>query len=349
MLDGMQMFIEDVNGRGGASGRTVELVVYDDQSDPAVTARLYEKLIVEDQVDLLVGPYSTPQTIAAAEVAEKHNFPLVVTASGSGLFNRGLRNVFGLYTPASEIMRPVLELARQNGLSSVAIAYANDDAPTSMAEGVRAEVAEYDLQLVLDESYDRNSVRPEQLAATISRMAATDPDVAIFGAYLEDSVALLQASKAQNFSPEIMIFSFGPALYDFGAAVGLENANGVMSTSQWLRGERMPGAYDFAFRFKQRTGRDPGYPAAGAYATGQVAEAAARLAGRGASLDAYREQLRNMSFRSLLGPYRVDDTGKQIGKPIYILQWQDGERHLIFPAEFAHHAVIYPFPAWVSR
>ena len=76
---------------------------------------------------------------------------------------------------------------------------------------------------------------------------------------------------------------------------------------------------------------------------------AARLAGRGRTVDEYREQLRTMNFRSLLGPYRVDETGLQTGKPIFILQWQDGRRELVYPEDFAREPILYPFPAWSGR
>jgi len=349
MLQGLEMFIEDVNGRGGASGRTVELVVYDDESDRETAARLYEKLIVEDKIDLLIGPYSTPLTLAVTEVTERYDFPIVVTGTGLEIFERGMRNVFGIYTPAPQIMRPILELAQEKGLKRVAIGYADNEAPTSIAEGVQSQVSSYGLELVFNESYGRNTARPEDFKGLIQRMRASQPEVAIFGSYLEDSAALLKEARAQDFAPDVMVFSYGPALHDFGPMVGAQNAEGVMATSQWQRGQHMPGAFDFNFRFKKRTGRNASYPAAGAYASGQVIEAASRLAGRGSTSDEYREQLRNMNFTSLLGPYRVDETGLQVGKPIFVLQWQGGQRELVFPSEFARAPIQYPFPAWESR
>lgn len=351
-LQGLEMFIADVNGRGGASGAPVELVVYDDKSDRDTAARLYEKLIVEDKVDFLVGPYGTPLTIAATEVAERYDMPIVVTGSALSIFERGMRNVFGLYTPAPEIMRPILDLAKEKGLSRIAMVYADNEAPTSMAEGVRSKVVQYGMELVLDESYNRNEMQSAQFGGLIARMAAAQPDVAIFGSYIDDSIGLLEAAEGARFAPDLMVFSYGPALYDFGAMVGIENANGVMATSQWKRGQHMPGAFDFSFRFKKLTGRNASYPAAGAYASGQVIEAAARLAGAAGKRrdkDEIRNQLRTMQFTSLLGPYRVDETGLQTGKPIFIIQWQEGRRRLVYPDELARYELIYPFPAWESR
>jgi branched-chain amino acid transport system substrate-binding protein len=351
-LQGLEMFIDDVNGRGGAGGAPVQLVVYDDQSDRETAARLYEKLIVEDKVDFLVGPYGTPLTLAATEVAERYGKPIVVTGTAMEIFERGMNNVFGLYTPAPEIMKPILDLAEEKGLRRVALAYADNEAPTNIAEGVRSQVAGMGMELVLDEPYDRNDMGDARMDDLIRRMAARQPDVAIFGSYINDSVGLIRAAKAQDFAPDIMVFSYGPALYEFGATVGADVAEGVVATSQWQRGQHMPGAFDFSFRFKQRTGRNASYPAAGAYASAQVIEGAARLAavaGKPRDSEEIRNQLRTMVFRSLLGPYQVDETGAQTAKPIFLIQWQGGRRELVYPPSIAREELVYPFPAWESR
>ena len=70
--EGAQMWADDLNERGALLGRRVELVYYDDESDPAKSADLYEKLIMQDGVDLLLGPYSSDITMAASSVAERH-------------------------------------------------------------------------------------------------------------------------------------------------------------------------------------------------------------------------------------------------------------------------------------
>ena len=201
------------------------------------------------------------------------------------------------------------------------------------------------MELVFHEPYERNTSEFEDL---IGRLKGTAPDVVIVGSYLNDSVAFLLEAREQRLEPKILAFSGGPALIEFGAAVGMENAQGVMSSAQWKRGQRMPGSFDFSFRFRQRYGRNASYQAAGGYAAGQVLEAAVRLA-RSVDRDKVREQLRTLKFQSLLGHYRVDETGRQVSKPIYVLQWQNGRRRLIFPEALSRFEFLYPFPAWDGR
>ena len=86
-----------------------------------------------------------------------------------------------------------------------------------------------------------------------------------------------------------------------------------------------------------------GVHAAIGYSAGQVLEAAVRLAGS-TEHDAVRDQLGSMFFRSLLGKYRVDETGRQIGHKNFMLQWQDSERRLVAPVNVAERKLIYPFP-----
>src|SRR5215813_8601148 len=83
--EGYDVCIDELNAKGGLLGRKVELVIYDDQSMPATAVKLYEKLITEDKVDGVMGPYSSPVTEAAANVTEKYKkvmvSPLAATTS----------------------------------------------------------------------------------------------------------------------------------------------------------------------------------------------------------------------------------------------------------------------------
>jgi ABC-type branched-subunit amino acid transport system substrate-binding protein len=115
-----------------------------------------------------------------------------------------------------------------------------------------------------------------------------------------------------------------------------------------MRDARIPGSFDFGYRFREHYGVYPSFNSAGGYAAGQILEAAVRLTGT-TDHAAVREQLRNLKFRSILGHYRVDESGQQVGKPIYVIQWQDGHRSLVLPEELARWEARYPYPSWDSR
>ena len=89
-LRGYQLCVKHVNDKGGVLGRKLELVLHDDGSDPATAVRLYEQLITQDKVDLVLGPYSSPISDAVADVNEKHKMPMVApTAGATSNFRKG--------------------------------------------------------------------------------------------------------------------------------------------------------------------------------------------------------------------------------------------------------------------
>ncbi len=345
LLEGMQMWVHDLNARGALLGRKVALVSHDDGSDPDRCARLYERLITQDKVDLLLGPYSSELTLAASTVAERHHFPLVATGAASGeIWSRGYRNIFGVDAPAYRYMYPPLEFAKEKGLSRVALVFANTAFPREVAAGVRAKAAKLGMEIVFDAEYDKDDNAFSQL---VQGMVRVRPEALIGGSYLEDSIGMVREAKAQGLSPKLMVFTVGPATMEFGEILG-PDAEGVMGAVAWFRSGRRPGGYDFSYRYKREYGHNASVYAVYGYAAGQVLEAAVRLAGS-LDKDKIREQLRSMVFRSLLGRYQVDENGEQIAKRTYVMQWQGGYRLLVLPEEYADSPVSYPFRPWSER
>lgn len=344
-LQGVLMWAEDLNARGALLGHRVEVVTYDDGSDPQRSAELYEKLITGDRVDLLIGPYGSDITYAASTVAEKYGMPMVAGgAAAEDIWTRGYRNIFQIDTPAGQYMNLPLQFAHEQGLKRIALVFADSDFPVQVAAGVRKLVREHGMELVFDESYAEDQTDFTELATGI---AAVNPEVLLGGTYLEDSIALVRAVKAARLSPKIFAMTVGPAQRQFGASLR-EDAEGIMGLVAWMRSGQVPMAYDFSYRYKQRFGANAPAQAAYGYAAGQVLEAAVRLADS-TEPDAVRQQLQTMKFRSLLGHYRVDETGAQTAKKTYVMQWQDGYRLLVFPEQLQDAPVRYPFTPWSER
>jgi branched-chain amino acid transport system substrate-binding protein len=337
---GMKMWEKDVNNRGELLGRPVELVLYDDASSAANVTQLYEKLITQDKVDFLISPYTSNLTLAAAAVAEKYGVPMVSVASSADIWNRGYRNVFGLYTPAHSNMHPVIDLAKERGLKTIAVVHLDDDFPRHVAEGVRQRAAADGLTVVLDQQYSNDLT---QMPALAQKVAAANADVVIVASYMDDAVAFAQAAKAAGVKPKVMAYSGAPALQEFGQRVGVANIQGVLSTVQWSRDVRVPGGFDLAFRYEREYNMYPSYDAAGGYAAGQVLEAAIRLAGT-TDHAKVRDELAVLKFRSILGNYRVDPTGLQTAKSTYLVQCQDDHISLVYPPDVARWKLLYPYP-----
>ncbi|MBI3571088.1 MAG: amino acid ABC transporter substrate-binding protein [Gammaproteobacteria bacterium] len=344
-LDGFNMWVEEVNARGGLLGQKVRLVHYDDESKPETGAKLYEKLITDDKVDLIIGPYSSDVAMAASTIAEKYNFPMVLSgASATEIWTRGYKNIFGLYTPGTTYMEQVLEFAKAKGLKRVALVFQNTAFPRDVANGVRAKAKALKMELVFEEEYGKDST---DFASTIIKIKSKKPDVIIGGSYLPDSTAFIRQAKENRLSAKIMAFAVGPALPDFGTNLGLD-AEGVMGNTHWESTLNLPGAREFAERYTKKYGREPGYHAAGGYGAGQVLEAAVKKAGS-LDKDKLRKALTELDITTAFGRYKVDSTGIQIGKPGYTVQWINGVRQLILPESTATAKPVYPFKDWGKR
>jgi branched-chain amino acid transport system substrate-binding protein len=119
-LRGYQLCVKHMNEKGGVLGRKLELVVYDDGSDPAAAARLYEKLITQDKVDLVLGPYTTPITDAVAQVNEKYRMPMVAPlASATSIYRKGRKFIFSMLPPAEVYFEGLIDIAAKKGLKTV--------------------------------------------------------------------------------------------------------------------------------------------------------------------------------------------------------------------------------------
>jgi branched-chain amino acid transport system substrate-binding protein len=344
-LQGFQMWVEEVNARGGLLGKKVRLVHYDDESKPETGAKLYEKLITDDKVDLLIGPYSSDVTMAASTVAEKHGFPMVSSgASATEIWERGFKNVFGLYTLAETYMDQILEFAKGKGLKTVALIWENTAFPRAVAVGVKAKAKALGLQVVFEEEYGKAST---DFTSMILKIKTKKPDVVIGGSYLPDSTSFMRQAKENRLYAKVFAFAVGPGLPDFGKNLGAD-AEGVMGNTQWEPGLKLPGAPEFAAKYKARYGHEPGYHAGGGYGAGQVLEAAVKKAGSVAR-DKLRQALFALDTVTAFGRYKVDTRGAQIGKPGYTVQWLKGERELVLPADVAKAKVVYPFVDWGKR
>ena len=330
--------MDDINARGELLGRPVELIHYDDHSDADRVEKLYEKLITERKVDLLIGPYGSELTLRATDVAERHDFPMVTAAaSAEAIWNRGYRNVFGIDVPASNYMDIAVQEAAKHGAKTAALFYAEGEFAEDVAKGVRREAAKNGIRLVLDRQYAPNKMDFRELAQELLEIEGV-ADVLFGATYLSDSVGIAKGlGYRKRLDVDMVALTVGPALTEFSTMLD-NNVEGVVGVVQWLRTVRLPKAQDFSYRFRRMHGHNPGVHAAIGYSAGQVTEAAVRLAGN------LEQQFRELRFRSLIGHYQVDETGRQVAKRNYLLQWQGNQRRLVAPENIAERELIYPRP-----
>lgn len=338
---GLELWVQDLNDRGALLGRPVQLDLRDDASSPTVAAAAYAGMLSEG-VGLFVSPYSSELTLAAMEQLAGGNYAMIAITSAPQLWDGGKDpRVFGLYAPAEDNMLPALEVARDRGLRRVAVASLNSEFPKAVARGAINHAKALGLEVVAVVDYDADT----NLEPVIQSLKSANPEVLLIGSYMDDALSFTDAARTAGLSPALVVFSGPPALRSFGETLGYATVDGVLSTVQWMRSVRFPGAFDFGFRYRRAFGSYPSYDAAGGYAALQVMEAAIRLADS-TEPAAVRRELGSLKFRSILGHFRVDAGGRQIAKQTYLVQWQDSHISLVYPPGIARWDLRFPFSGW---
>ena len=345
-LAGYQLWIAQQNAKGGLLGRQLQLKTYDDASDPATAVGDYEKLINQDKVDLIVGPYSSAITAAVANVAEKYKMPMISPeVASTAPFNRGLTYIFQGIQQSTRYVEGPLALAKANGYTKIALTGEDTAFPKSVAAAVPDLAKAAGLEVVFNELYPHNA---SDYSSIVQKMKQSGADVVLAMAYFPDAVGVLRALKQANYSPKLYYAAVGPTELNFGQEAG-KDANGTMATANWSAILKTPGNEEFTKAFTDANKTPPDYHAASNYASLQVLAAAVNKI---KSLDQQklRDALATMKMQTIMGNFELDPkTGVQVGYNSLVLQWIDGKQTIIYPASFANHKPLLPFPPWSSR
>src|SRR5438552_17078205 len=228
--EGYQLCEKDLNAKGGLLGRKVQFVVYDDQSAPPTAVRLYEKLITEDKVDGVMGPYSSPVTEASVKVTEKYKKVMVAPlAATTSIFKKGRKYIFMVISPAEVYLEGLVDMAIKRGLKTVAVI--NEDTLFSKAAAAGAvEIAKKKgLQIVFAEAYPKGNT---DFSALLTKLKAANPDVVAAATYFDDAVALTRQMKELNVNPKMFGVTVGGDLPEFYDTLK-QNAEYIYGATQW--------------------------------------------------------------------------------------------------------------------
>lgn len=342
-----QLWEAQKNASGGLLGRPVEFVIYDDQSDPTTGARLYEKLITEDEVDLVLGPYASGVTQAVAQVTEQYGQPLLVAgASANSIWESGFSMVFGVYSVAGDYFKDIItNIAPEQGYTTAAVIYEDAVFPMSTGEGAVRWCEEAGIEVVHEESYPQKAT---DVSTLLTKIRDLNPDMLIGGSYLPDSVLIQRQAKDLSLECKLYTYSVGAAQPDFVETLGAD-ADYVLGPSMWEPEVETPGNQDFFTAYVEMFDREPDYHAATGYAGCQILEQALNNVGE-LDLEALAEELRGLEMENILpGGYKVDENGKQVGHIPLTVQWQDGEKVIVAPADIATGDIMLPTPTWDER
>jgi branched-chain amino acid transport system substrate-binding protein len=345
--EGYQLCQKDLNAKGGLLGRKVEFAVYDDQSMPATAVRLYEKLITEDKVDGVMGPYSSPVTEAVANVTEKYKKVMVSPlAATTSIFKKTPRRqyIFMVISPAEVYLEGLIDMAAKRGLKTVAVVNEDTLFSKAAASGAAELAKKKGLQVVYQEAYPKGNT---DFSALLTKVKAQNPDVVAAATYFDDAVALTRQMRELGVNPKMYGVTVGGDLPEFYDTLK-QNAEYIYGATQWEPTLPYPGNQEFFETYKKDFGHEPSYHSAAGYAGCMIYAEAVKRAG---SLDSdkVREQLLKLETKTLFGDYKVDADGFQVSHRMVTFQWQGEKKVTVWPDELAKGKPKFPTPPWNTR
>src|SRR3989449_1425760 len=228
--EGYKLCERDLNAKGGLLARKVEFVVYDDQSAPPTAVPFYEKLITEDKVDGVMGPYSSPVTEAAANVTEKYKKVMVSPlAATTSIFRKGRKYIFMVISPAEGYLEGLVDIAAKRGLKTVAVVNEDTLFSKAAASGAMELAKKRGLHVVYQEAYPKGNT---DFSALLTKVKSLNPDVIAAATYFDDAVALTRQMKELDVNPKAYGVTVGGDLPEFYDTLKT-NADYVYGATQW--------------------------------------------------------------------------------------------------------------------
>jgi branched-chain amino acid transport system substrate-binding protein len=351
--DAYDMAVEQINKNGGVKvgmdTYQLKLVYYDDESDPTKSSKLVEKLIAEDKVDFLLGPYSSGITIPDSLVAQRYKVPMIEGGGASGkIFSRGNEYIFGTLPPAGQYFKSTLEMLKtfSPAPKTIAILYSDDKFDVSVAEGTDKLAKEMAFDVVLYEKYAEGAT---DFNSILTKIKALKADVVLVAGHTEESLNFTQQAKELNVSPKLISMTVGPSEADFRKSLG-KDAEYIFGVASWstqmnFKGYLYKDTQEFVNLFKAKFNYDPDYHNASGIADVAIFKNAIEQAG---TLD--REKVRSAiaatNLSTIYGNVEFSENGQIKGTSV-VLQILGDEIYQVFPN--GAKKPVYPFPSWKMR
>jgi ABC-type branched-subunit amino acid transport system substrate-binding protein len=367
--NGIKLWVQYVNDAGGIQLDTGKVITfayktYDDESNAGQANAMYKKLVDEDNVDFLFGPYSSTLTNAATPIANQNGKVMISAGAAADVsFQRSLRTVYQVYTPASRYLTPALDIisAVDPDVNRIAILYESDTFGTSAALTAFNDLQSRGYHTVYMESYQTGTTN---FSSFVQKIVAANPDIILGGGHSADSRALAQELVRQKVKAKLAVLLVAPSESSF-SNIGV-SALGFLGPSQWEPDASYttanaynagipffgPSGPEFTLAYHQAYNDSPDYFAAGGYAAGLVLQHAIEQAGT-LNQDAILRALDNTDIMTFFGLQHFDTSAKnhglQIGHEMVYVQWQldtSGNlvKRVVWPINLAIAPLTYPKP-----
>ncbi|MQA13351.1 MAG: ABC transporter substrate-binding protein [Pseudonocardiaceae bacterium] len=316
-------------GRAGATAlalwaqrEAVRLTVHDAHPDPVAAIHRAEA----DRPELIFGPYGSGPTRRVAAATSR----LLFNHGGARAGTAG--NVVSVLAAASSYLVGALEAVRRadRDLRRVSVAHGDTGFGRAVADGAAAAAGELGVLV-------ERAVLPDDPPGA---------DLLLVAGGFRDELASARRLLPGQWRAAAFV---GAGVEEVLAPLGA-GREGLLGPAQWLpsavpQPDEGPTAAEFVTAYRHRTGEDPPYPAAQAFAAGLIAGRCLREAGS-ADDGALLVVARRLDITTMFGSFRLDpDTGQQVGHRVLTVQWQDGARHVVWPPGRADAVLRHPLSA----
>ncbi len=364
LIIALELWRDDVNAHGGLLGRPVELVYYDDQSNPANVPGIYTKLITVDKVDLLLGPYATNMAAPAVPVIMAHNMMTIsmLAIAVNRHFHYG--RYFDMVPVGPDGMKSFsqgffeLAAAQVPKPQTVAILAADAEFSKTSADGAKENAVAQGFKIVYDQSYPPSTT---DFAPVVRAVAAADADIVFVAAYPPDTVGIVRAAQETGLKPKMFGGTMiGLLITPIKAQLG-PLLDGIIIMQSFVSAPtfNFPGTADVLKRYREKAAGekiDPfgfGFVPFG-YAAGQVLAQAVEGT---KSLDHAKlaDYVHSHTFHTVAGDIAYDAAGEWVKQRNVFTQFQNVAANnieqfangavepILWPAEYKTGTIIYPY------
>jgi branched-chain amino acid transport system substrate-binding protein len=355
VIKGYQLWAKQVNQKGGLLGRPVKLVLYDDKSDPSTTGTLYSRLITVDNVDFLLGPFSSACGLTAAPVAESYKKVMIQLNNAKTLYTSGWEYNFmvipmGLADFAPEVFFTKYLPSLSPPVKTVAVINTADVYPRAVIAQIPDYCKQAGYQIVMTQEVPKNVT---DVSVIVTKAKEQMADVLWVAGYFPEETLIIKTAKSLDYHPKVVACSvsagmkdFQPTLQDMAVGVNDPISYGAYPS---LVG-KVPGLREFLDAFKSDYGYLPDQKAAVGYSICQVLQNAIEGT-QGVDNEKVRQWLLTNQVATVTFPWKVDQGLAKAGikyvnpaTPKVTQYMKDGSLKIIFPTEEAEDKPIYPRP-----
>jgi branched-chain amino acid transport system substrate-binding protein len=359
---GYEMWADEVNARGGidvgGTKRKVQIIYYDDQSEPETAIKLIQRLISQDKVDFLFGPYSSGLTIATSAIAAKYKKIMFAgAAAANSVFNHKNKYVFSPLSLTSSYTTSGLEALKAKGVKTIVVMH-SDDAPMTDIKNATVKQAEAMGMKVL--SVQTVPADATDITGAMRQMQAKHADAFVEAGTTLMGMLATRTMRNIGWAPTYVLMIQAPTEVTFVKELGAATAQGIMAPTQWVPTDNLKDKYfgtarDYFNAYVKKYGSNPSYLPAGASAAGLSLQMAIEKAGS-TDTEKVRQALLGMKANTFYGPISYSGPndpsglmGANVHRKMLTIQLDaKGNQVVVAPLDIAE-APIQPLKPWNAR